>query len=52
MIHTLCSNSYLYKVNRYRQQYLLALEKRRALLYCYGISVCVTIATMIWVIYK
>jgi len=52
MIETLCSNSYLYKVNRHRQQYLLAIEKRRAFLYCVGIAVCVTIATLIFVIYR
>jgi len=43
MIHTLSSNSYLYKVNRNRVEYLTAIEKRRAMLYAFGIALCAAI---------
>jgi len=52
MITTLSTSGFLFQVNRNRQQYLTALEKRRSFLYCVGIAVCVTIATLIFVIYR
>jgi len=47
MIPTLCSNGFLYKVNRNRIEYLTAIEKRRAVWMLVGFSACVTIATMV-----
>ena len=51
MIHTLTTSGYLYKVNRHRQKFLTQIEKRRAVMLCAGITACVTISTLIWIIY-
>ena len=51
MIQTLTTNSYLYKVNRHRQQFLTQIEKRRAVMLCAGITASVTISTLIWILY-
>jgi len=47
MTPTLSTSGFLYKVHRNRQQYLTAIEKRRAVWYCVGIVACIIAAVVI-----
>jgi len=51
MIDTLTTNSYLYKVNRNRAYFQDKLDKRRTFILVCLITVCVTIATTLWIVY-
>jgi hypothetical protein len=52
VIHTLQSDLYLYKVNRNRTHYLTQLERQRAAMYVTLITFCVTVSTLLWLIYR
>ena len=52
MIPTLCSNGFLYNVNRHRQKFLTAIEKRRAVRLCASIFAVITFAVIYWIVYQ
>ena len=51
MIPTLSSNSYLFKVHQNREAYQEKLDKRKTFLLVCLITICVTIATTLWIVY-
>ena len=51
MIDTLSSNSYLFKVHQNRAEMQEKLDKRKTFLLVCLITTCVTIATIIFIIY-
>lgn len=50
IIPTMTTSGYLYTVNKYRQRWLLELEKRKAARYLIAIFTCVVIIVMAWLV--
>ncbi len=48
MLHTLTTNSTLYKINRYREHYENQIQKRKALGYCIKILLVIAIGLLCW----
>ena len=49
--HTLSSSLYLYQVHRNRQHYLTSIEKRKAIKLVSAITFCVTVSSILWIVY-